>query len=157
MTPSHPTSQAHKEQPLVATGVPVAGVEHKAERTSGWMWDEEAKDFIRWKGIAVRWRFVGERKWRKQNVIPDAHQTQDYLLAQAGKIAEALASQDFAERAHRLGYYRPRSEWLEELAAQPPPPHGTESRYSRPHHCRCALCREAVRIARARRRQKVAA
>lgn len=56
------------------------------------------------------------------------------------------------EYNHRTGRKRPMAVYLAELSAKPPPPHGTEARYSSPHSCRCDLCRKASVEARKRRR-----
>jgi hypothetical protein len=56
-----------------------------------------------------------------------------------------------AEMMHRLGYERPRAVFLAERYPEPPP-HGTETRYGGKWRCRCDECREAARLARARRR-----
>lgn len=51
----------------------------------------------------------------------------------------------------RTGRVLPRAAYLRIVRAFPPP-HGTESRYARPHYCRCDDCRAAATEARRNRR-----
>jgi hypothetical protein len=55
------------------------------------------------------------------------------------------------EKNHRLGRHRTWGEYLAQLAQQTPPPHGTESRYTK--GCRCEECVRAATEARKRRRR----
>lgn len=59
---------------------------------------------------------------------------------------------------HRVGMHKPRDLYNAErkVAALLRDNHGTELRYTK-HGCRCVECREASRVARARRRARVAA
>lgn len=56
---------------------------------------------------------------------------------------------------HRTGLHRPMAVYLAERAANHEYVHGTEGGYHR--GCRCHACREASRLARARRRARSAA
>ena len=72
----------------------------RCDTTMVWLWSDAAKDYTRGEGVIVRWRFAGERKWRKKTVIVDEEkgQTTDSLRAQKVAIAEALARQVAAGR-----------------------------------------------------------
>src|SRR5512146_1820006 len=56
----------------------------------------------------------------------------------------------YVEWTHRTSRHLSRENYRALLVSQPPPPHGTESRYSR--GCRCDKCRRASANARYRRR-----
>lgn len=82
--------------PVVAQERPT---EHKAQATQGWMWSEDAAEFVRWEGLQLRWRFIGERLWRKINVVADpAHaQTPETLRAELPEIVARLAASVLVE------------------------------------------------------------
>ena len=50
--------------------------EHKVELDSGWLLDRETGKTTPWDGIRIFWRFKGERRWRKQVLVPDEEQGQ---------------------------------------------------------------------------------
>ena len=79
------------EQPSAAT--PARQTEHKVELDSGWFLDRETGKTTPWDGIRIFWRFEGERRWRKQVLVPDDEQGQtvESLMEQVPEIVAALA------------------------------------------------------------------
>lgn len=72
------------------------------------------------------------------------------LNCRCGRCCKAHAAA-MREYTHRTGRRKPRAEYLAERRSAPPPPHGTESRYTN-RGCRCEDCKRASAEARAKRR-----
>ena len=84
----------------------------RCDTTMVWLWSDGARDYTRAEGVIVRWRFVGERKWRKKTVVVDEEkgQTTNSLRAQKVAIAEVLARQVAAGRPERCPALSPDGE-----------------------------------------------
>lgn len=80
-----------KQRESLAEARSVEETEYKVETTHGHTYSEEAKDFIEFHGLALRWRFRGERTWRKVTIIPQADQTVPGLLADVELMVAACA------------------------------------------------------------------
>lgn len=63
------------------------------ETDSGWFLDRETGKTTPWDGIRILWRFKGERRWRRQVIVPDAKQGQTIasLKRDAPEIVATLA------------------------------------------------------------------
>lgn len=72
--------------------------EHRARRTTGWSWDEDAGDFRPFVGLRIEWRFIGERRWRRVTVVPQEGQTITDLRKGAPEIVARLVERE-AEHA----------------------------------------------------------
>lgn len=107
-------------------------------------------------------RAAYQREWIEKNKrnplsTDSRHHGTAYGYGQRACRCEACRAawnQDCKERSWKSGRRRPRAEYLADVRANPPP-HGTESRYTA-RRCRCAECKEASRLARARRRAAAA-
>ena len=74
---------------------PSRPTEHKVEAEEGWSLDRKTGKTTPWLGIRLRWRFVGERRWRSMVIVPDADlgQTVETLWNDAQSIVDVLAEQ----------------------------------------------------------------
>lgn len=71
----------------------MAETEHRVENDSGWFLNRETSETTPWDGIRILWRFRGERRWRRQVIVPDPElgQTIASLKRAAPEIVAALA------------------------------------------------------------------
>ena len=74
---------------------PFGETEFKVENETGFSLERETGKVTPWSGIRIRWRFIGERKWRKIVLVPDAdqEQTPETLKRNAAEIVETLAAE----------------------------------------------------------------
>lgn len=72
-----------------------AATEHRAEMTWAYLWSDDATDYVKHEAVEIKWRFVGERKWRKKTVIADPERGQTALTLR-GCVPEIVAK--LAER-----------------------------------------------------------
>lgn len=65
--------------------------EYKAEKTWGYVFNEETADWEQHDGILLRWRFLGEWRWRKKTVLCFDGQTPESLWPDIPIMVEKLA------------------------------------------------------------------
>jgi hypothetical protein len=78
---------------LGCPAMPEPQTEYRVENDHGWFLDRATGETTEWVGVRFRWRFVGERKWRKQVIVaePERGQTPESLREDAEKIVAVLA------------------------------------------------------------------
>lgn len=70
--------------------------EYRTEPDTCYLLNRETGAITTLEGIRIRWRFIGERRWRKKVLVPDEEQGQtvESLLADIDTIVGVLASKE---------------------------------------------------------------